>query len=108
MIFLSRSQQSTNSIPFCKGIVSVFASPTRHIGRDIKNAASKNISLFVHDCCTIFAMAIHHDNATKVGETTPLISREASEPKKYGRTIVYKALLCGFMVSLSFGVTQVP
>ena len=53
-------------------------------------------------------MAIHHDNATKVGETTPLISREASEPKKYGRTIVYKALLCGFMVSLSFGVTQVP
>jgi hypothetical protein len=43
-------------------------------------------------------------------ETTPLLSREQEQepPRKYGKSVLYRALLCGFLVSLSFGVTQVP
>ncbi|KAE9378976.1 major facilitator superfamily MFS_1 protein [Stipitochalara longipes BDJ] len=52
-------------------------------------------------------MAITNDT-TQPSEATPLISTGAPKPKRYGKSIVYRALICGFMVSLSFGVTQVP
>ena len=46
--------------------------------------------------------------AVKSDETTPLIPQEPPEARKYGKSVLYRALLCGFMISLSFGVTQVP
>jgi hypothetical protein len=46
--------------------------------------------------------------ARKGDERTPLLQKESSEAVKYGKSVLYRALLCGFMVSLSFGVTQVP
>jgi hypothetical protein len=51
-------------------------------------------------------MAVNQE--TQPSETTPLIPTGESEPKRFGKSIVYRALICGFMVSLSFGVTQVP
>ncbi|KAH7391593.1 hypothetical protein BKA64DRAFT_678001 [Cadophora sp. MPI-SDFR-AT-0126] len=53
-------------------------------------------------------MAVLEANATKADETTPLIPQTPPEPVKYGKSVLYRALLCGFVVSLSFGVTQVP
>jgi hypothetical protein len=47
-------------------------------------------------------------NVKKGDERTPLLRKESSEAVKYGKSVLYRALLCGFMVSLSFGVTQVP
>jgi len=45
----------------------------------------------------------------KPHEATPLLPRDSTkEPVKYGKSVAYRALLCGFLVSLSFGVTQVP
>lgn len=45
-------------------------------------------------------------------ETTPLISKPASDSEtkasKWTLLPIYRVLLCGFLVSLSFGVTQVP
>jgi hypothetical protein len=46
--------------------------------------------------------------AQRGDERTPLLPKESSESVKYGKSVLYRALLCGFMVSLSFGVTQVP
>jgi hypothetical protein len=53
-------------------------------------------------------MATDEDTTVKAHETTPLLPSEAAETSKYGKSVLYRALLCGFMVSLSFGVTQVP
>ncbi|TVY41992.1 hypothetical protein LOCC1_G006505 [Lachnellula occidentalis] len=54
-------------------------------------------------------MAIIEHPAPKANEVTPLLSRGAIiEAPKYGKSVLYRALLCGFLVSLSFGVTQVP
>ena len=53
-------------------------------------------------------MAIVDDTTAKPGETTPLIAKGTTEEKKFPKSVVYRALLAGFMVSLSFGVTQVP
>ncbi|KAH8754409.1 major facilitator superfamily domain-containing protein [Hyaloscypha sp. PMI_1271] len=47
-------------------------------------------------------------DTTQPSETTPLILSRTSKPKKYGRSIVYRALVAGFMISLSFSITQVP
>lgn len=44
-------------------------------------------------------------------ESTPLLqSRDinASTPRKWPKSVVYRVLLTAFFVSLSFGVTQVP
>ncbi|RDI85298.1 hypothetical protein Vi05172_g4844 [Venturia inaequalis] len=41
-------------------------------------------------------------------ETTPLLTKVTSTERKWGSSVLYRALLCGFMVSLSFSVTQVP
>jgi len=59
---------------------------------------------------SIFKMTADQDATIKVNETTPLLSSEAAQEisLKYGKSVLYRALLCGFMVSLSFGVTQVP
>lgn len=54
------------------------------------------------------AVAQSGNPAVKSHETTPLLPRESAEPVKYGRSVVYRALLAGFMISASFGVTQVP
>lgn len=53
-------------------------------------------------------MAVLEANAMKADETTPLIPQTPPESVKYGKSVLYRALLCGFVVSLSFGVTQVP
>ncbi|PSN62350.1 MFS general substrate transporter [Corynespora cassiicola Philippines] len=49
-------------------------------------------------------------NESRVQETTPLLPRESTHPKdgKRGKSVLYRALICGFLVSLSFGVTSVP
>ena len=49
----------------------------------------------------------------KSTERTPLLERrETGESEKKSRwqavSVVHRILLCAFMVSLSFGVTQVP
>ncbi|KKY25487.1 putative major facilitator superfamily transporter [Phaeomoniella chlamydospora] len=53
------------------------------------------------------------DGAVKVSattETTPLIARDDQSPPPYKAFLqpIHRVLLCGFLVSLSFGVTQVP
>ena len=53
-------------------------------------------------------MAVDQATAVKPQETTPLLPPGPPEVRKYGKSVLYRALLCGFMVSLSFGVTQVP
>ena len=54
-------------------------------------------------------MAVTEHPASKVNEVTPLLSKgPLIEAPKYGKSVLYRALLCGFLVSLSFGVTQVP
>ncbi|CZT12526.1 uncharacterized protein RCO7_07667 [Rhynchosporium graminicola] len=53
-------------------------------------------------------MAVLQANALRADERTPLISQSPPEPVKYGKSVLYRALLCGFVISLSFGVTQVP
>lgn len=53
-------------------------------------------------------MTMDQSNVVKADETTPLIPQTPPEPAKYGKSVLYRALLCGFVVSLSFGVTQVP
>ncbi|KAH8601063.1 major facilitator superfamily domain-containing protein [Bisporella sp. PMI_857] len=46
-----------------------------------------------------------HDDEVDATEATPLIPQK---PKKAGGSVLYRLLLTGFMVSLSFAVTQVP
>ncbi|EKD15409.1 major facilitator superfamily transporter [Drepanopeziza brunnea f. sp. 'multigermtubi' MB_m1] len=53
-------------------------------------------------------MALQDPNSVKANENTPLIQCHSSKAVKYGKSVLYRALLCGFVVSLSFGVTQVP
>src|SRR4051794_13546686 len=54
-------------------------------------------------------MALTQVATVKSHETSPLLPRESPEsPIKYGKSVLYRALLAGFMISLSFGVTQVP
>ena len=53
-------------------------------------------------------MAIDQDTTVKADDTTPLLAKAPAPSSKYGKSVLYRALLCGFMVSLSFGVTQVP
>ena len=55
-------------------------------------------------------MAVDEDDTVKVLETTHLLPKQPVEvgTVTYGKSVLYRALLCGFMVSLSFGVTQVP
>jgi MFS family permease len=48
-------------------------------------------------------------NDNHPSETTPLLKRELSRASVFWRkSTVYRVLLTGFLVSLSFGVTQVP
>lgn len=47
-------------------------------------------------------------NATGVQESTPLLPREVPEEKEGNKLALYRALVSAFIVSLSFGVTQVP
>ncbi|KAF2113914.1 major facilitator superfamily domain-containing protein [Lophiotrema nucula] len=49
-------------------------------------------------------------NENVVEETTPLLPREEAKPSKpkRGNSVLNRALLIAFLVSLSFGVTQVP
>ncbi|USP80707.1 uncharacterized protein yc1106_07981 [Curvularia clavata] len=45
------------------------------------------------------------------GETTPLLQREETkerDDKKHNASVLFRALLCAFLVSLTFGITQVP
>lgn len=45
-------------------------------------------------------------------ETTPLLTKvkstDSKAERRWGKGVLYRALICGFMVSLSFSVTQVP
>lgn len=41
-------------------------------------------------------------------ETTPLIRTETNKSKIWGNSVLLRGLMAGFLVSLSFGVTQVP
>lgn len=53
-------------------------------------------------------MATNNDRAVKVTEDTPLLPREQAEPTKWSNSVLYRALFAAFIISLSFGVTQVP
>jgi hypothetical protein len=55
-------------------------------------------------------MAVSRDPALKAGETTPLLANgdRTSTPIKHGKSTLYLLLLTAFLVSSSFGVTQVP
>ncbi|KAF2702761.1 hypothetical protein K504DRAFT_464894 [Pleomassaria siparia CBS 279.74] len=51
----------------------------------------------------------HRDPVSGPEETTPLLShRHATSEKDRHRHALYRALICAFAVSLSFGITQVP
>ncbi|KAH7138518.1 major facilitator superfamily domain-containing protein [Dendryphion nanum] len=47
-------------------------------------------------------------NRAMADEATPLLQRKVQKEVKSNRSAVYIGLFCGFIVSLSFGVTQVP
>lgn len=55
---------------------------------------------------------LHEQEATRVvQETTPLLSRIKSEEERAGSrgtSVQWRLMLCAFLVSLSFGITQVP
>lgn len=51
----------------------------------------------------LFNMAVNDNNT--VDETTTLL---ASKPRKWAKSVLYRALFTGFAVAISFGVTQVP
>ncbi|KAH7355908.1 major facilitator superfamily domain-containing protein [Pyrenochaeta sp. MPI-SDFR-AT-0127] len=46
----------------------------------------------------------------RMDETTPLLPREEAKERagKRGNSVLFRALLCAFLVSLTFGITQVP
>jgi hypothetical protein len=46
--------------------------------------------------------------AREQDERTPLLPNDPPPQRKWGKSVLYRALACGFMVSLSFSVTQVP
>jgi len=48
--------------------------------------------------------------ASPMEETTPLLPRNAPKERegKRGVSVLFRALLCAFLVSLTFGITQVP
>jgi MFS family permease len=53
------------------------------------------------------------DNASsssRAGETAPLLPHEEFKPEegKWGNSVLVRALLCAFLVSLTFAITQVP
>lgn len=50
------------------------------------------------------------NDALHANEATPLLPRGADSVNKRGPVfpLLFRLLLCAFMVSLSFGVTQVP
>lgn len=53
-------------------------------------------------------MTAAHDTSAEGTETTPLLNKEPSPPRKYGKSVLHLAIFAGFMISMSFGVTQVP
>ena len=53
-------------------------------------------------------MANGQEEAVEAHETTPLLPGDQSKPVKWGKSVLYRALFCSFVVSASFGVTQVP
>ncbi|KAF8850626.1 MFS general substrate transporter [Acephala macrosclerotiorum] len=53
-------------------------------------------------------MTVVQEEPPKADETSPLLATGPAEPRKWGNSVVYRALLCGFLVTLSFSVTQVP
>jgi hypothetical protein len=56
------------------------------------------------------AVGRRDSNTSAVEETTPLLPHDVSrEAEKHGnKKALIRALVCAFLVSLSFGVTQVP
>lgn len=53
-------------------------------------------------------MAPHDRNSIETDEASPLLPQKQPEASKYGKSVLYLTLLCSFLVSVSFGVTQVP
>jgi hypothetical protein len=53
-------------------------------------------------------MANMAKGVNETGERTPLLQTPSSGSKGRRDSVLWRVLLCGFMVSLSFGVTQVP
>ncbi|KAF2128762.1 MFS general substrate transporter [Dothidotthia symphoricarpi CBS 119687] len=51
-----------------------------------------------------------NNNGPRVEETTPLLARETATERdgKRGKPVVVFLMLCAFLVSLTFGITQVP
>lgn len=41
-------------------------------------------------------------------DTSLLPRRESVNTTRFGKRVIWRLLLCGFFVALSFGVTQVP
>jgi hypothetical protein len=41
-------------------------------------------------------------------EATPLLASEVVKEPKWSRSVLYRALIAAFLISLSFGVTQIP
>jgi hypothetical protein len=56
------------------------------------------------------AVARSDSSASAVEESTPLLppKQSAQEEKRSNKRALFRALVCAFFVSLSFGVTQVP
>jgi MFS family permease len=51
-----------------------------------------------------------NDAPSRAGETAPLLPHEEVKPEegKWGNSVLIRALLCAFFVSLTFAITQVP
>jgi hypothetical protein len=81
----------------------IFAEPIRHLQMPVRIIQTFLVLL---DC----NMAEDEDETVKASEQTPLLPKckGSADERSRNRNVVRRILLCAFMVSLSFGVTQVP
>jgi hypothetical protein len=56
----------------------------------------------------ISKMAAYQDAADNPHEATSLLPQQKVKDHHHDKSVLHRALFCGFIVSLSFGVTQVP
>lgn len=56
----------------------------------------------------VMASSRRESSVSPADEATPLLARDEAKQPRSAWPVQYRLLLCGFMVSLSFGVTQVP
>jgi MFS family permease len=82
-----------------------------HLGKKIQIPPRETFDVQQHLANRIKIAMANEDRSTSVmGETTPLLTRRSSKERegKLDNPVLLLLLISGFLVSLTFGVTQVP